>query len=371
MSDSHLILPKLDHIPAHIVSAGDYEQAAQDYMPENIYAAIAGGSADELTLRENCRAFESIELIPAILQEFSSASTATTLLDQCHALPFLLAPIAHQQLVHPEGELATLAAANALNIPMVCSTLASTSLEDVAAQAEVPLWFQLYFQETRDATLSLVKRAEQSGYRAIVVTVDAPLSGLRNRAQRAGYVLPSAVPSANLVNKPAAPPISLAPDQSLILHGLMSEAPTWSDIEWLQQHTHLPIIVKGVLSPGDAVRCRQLGLAGVVVSNHGGRTLDGVPASIRALPAVRQAVGDDVMVLLDSGIRRGSDIFKALALGADAVLIGRPYLYALAVAGALGVAHLLRTLKEELEITMALTGCPTIDSIQANRLNLP
>ena len=276
--------------------------------------------------------------------------------------------MAYHKLVHPDGERATAQAADALEAGFIASTMSSVSLEDIAAELGKNKWFQLYFQTSRDLTLSLVRRAENAGYTALVVTVDAPINGLRNRAQRAGFALPKHVQAVNVADIPVPDPARLTADQSVVFQGLMAHAPTWADLEWLRRATPLPIIVKGILHPDDAARVTATGLAGVVVSNHGGRTLDGLPASLTALPRVRAAVGPDFLVLLDGGIRRGTDVFKALALGANAVLVGRPQVYALAVAGALGVAHMLRLLREELEVTMALTGCPTLASIDANAI---
>ena len=207
------------------------------------------------------------------------------------------------------------------------------------------------------------------GVFALVVTVDAPINGVRNRARRAGFTLPKHVRAVNLQGTSPPAASRLTPEQSGVFQGLMARAPTWADLAWLRGETPLPVLVKGILNPDDALRTVDLGLAGMIVSNHGGRTLDGLPASITALPRVRTAVGADVPVL-DGGIRRGTDVFKALALGADAVLVGRPQVYALAVAGALGVAHVLRVLREELEVTMALTGCPTLDSIDGSTIRV-
>ena len=200
-----------------------------------------------------------------------------------------------------------------------------------------------------------------------MVTVDAPITGARNRSQRAGFELP---PYAQPVNLPTCnlPPVSLNAHDSLVFHGVMASAPRWEDLSWLRGQTALPILVKGILHPDDAARCVELGMDGIVVSNHGGRTQDSAPSSIEMLSVIRNRVGSAYPILLDSGIRRGSDVFKALALGADAVMIGRPQVFALAVAGALGVAHMLRLLIEELELTMALTGCPTLTSINAEAL---
>jgi len=357
--------PPLQNIPADIVCLDDYQRYAKEFLAHDIYEYIAAGSADEHTLHRNRSAFANIELMPRLLRDFSSASTRTTLLGHDLAHPFLLAPLGYQQLCHASGELATAIAADAMDTAIVVSTLATASLEDIAAQTNAPKWFQLYFQPLRADTSILIARAEAAGYTAIVVTVDAPLSGLRNRAQRAGFQIPPEIEAVNI-----SPAQKLA-GQNAILQQLMALAPQWQDLAWLKQQTQLPIIIKGVINPDDAVQLAHMGMDAIIVSNHGGRCLDGLPASIDALPAIRDALGSDFPILLDSGIRRGSDIIKAIALGANAVLIGRPQAFALAVAGALGVAHMLRLLKEELEITMALCGCAQIADINRDCLFTP
>ena len=254
-----------------------------------------------------------------------------------------------------------------MSAPMVVSTLATTRLEELTP-FKTPLWFQLYLQAQRSASLDLVRRAEDCGCRVLVVTVDAPLAGIRNREQRANFRLPAGIEAVNVSVSPAAPPSPLPPGASVVFDGLLAHAPTWDDLGWLTAATSLPVVVKGILNPADALLAIQHGAQGIIVSNHGGRVLDTLPASIDALPAIAGAVAGRVPLLLDGGIRRGSDIFKAIALGASAVLIGRPYIHALAAAGALGVAHVLRTLREEFEICMALSGCATLDAIDDSRL---
>ena len=353
----------LDHIPTEIVAVHDYERLAKNFIPHAVYEYIAGGSGDELTLKSNRTSFDSLKLYSRVLQDVSQGATELSLLGKDFRHPILLAPVAHQKLVHSEGELASAAAAEAMNAGFVASTLSSVSLEDIAQRAGSNKWFQLYFQESREFTLSLVKRAEESGYTALVITVDTPINGLRNRAQRAGFSLPDGVQEVNLLNSPPVTQRTLAANQSVVFQGIMADAIRWDDIAWLKQQTTLPIVVKGILHPNDAEQVVAIGLDGIIVSNHGGRALDGVPASIDALPEIRRVVGEHFPLLLDSGIRRGTDVFKAIALGANAVLVGRPQVYALAVAGALGVAHMLRLLCEELEVTMALAGCPTLADI--------
>ncbi len=350
-------------IPSDIVSIPDYERHCQLCLEWSRFEYLASGAADELTLSRNSRAFASIDILPRVLRSLGDGSTSTRLLGRTLRHPILLGPLAHQRLFHPDGELATARAAAATDTCLVASTLASVSLESMAQSGGDNLWFQLYFQTTRSATLELVKRAEAAGYAAIMVTVDAPVSGARNRIQRSGFSLPRDARPANLVYPEGAAPMRLGPDDSLIFQGLMPQAPSWDDLHWLASRIELPIVVKGVLHPRDARAAEQAGLDGVVVSNHGGRCLDTLPATIEALPRIRAAVNPEFPVLLDGGIRRGTDIFKALALGANGVLVGRPQAWALTVAGALGVAHMLRLLREELELTMALAGTARIADI--------
>src|SRR5690606_34056075 len=228
-------------------------------------------------------------------------------------------------------------------------------------------WFQLYIQPDREFTATLVRRAEASGCRALVVTVDAPVSGVRNREKRSGFALPAGVAAVNLQGMRALPPqAARAGESPLLTSALVASAPTWKDVAWLRSLTRLPILLKGVLAPDDARRALDEGIAGVIVSNHGGRALDTVPASIEALPAIAQAVGGRMPLLLDGGIRRGTDIVKALALGASAGLVGRPFMHGLAAAGALGVVHVLHILRTELEMAMVLCGRRTLAELDAS-----
>jgi isopentenyl diphosphate isomerase/L-lactate dehydrogenase-like FMN-dependent dehydrogenase len=280
----------------------------------------------------------------------------------------MLAPVAFQKMAHADGEVGTAKAASALDIGMMVSTLSSQSMEEVSEQLNTPKWFQLYWQLDRDFNLALVHRAQKAGYQAIVVTVDSAIHGIRNRAQRAKFELPEDIKAVNLADRPPLPSKTFTPDQSIVFQGMMSEAPTWDDIAWLIEKSPLPVVIKGVLHPSDALKAKQIGAQGVIVSNHGGRTLDCVPSALEVLPMIRQVVGEEYTVLLDGGIQRGTDIFKALALGADAVLLGRPQFYALAVGGAAGVAHMLRILREELEVAMALAGTANITDINETLL---
>ncbi|MGH8807760.1 MAG: alpha-hydroxy acid oxidase [Noviherbaspirillum sp.] len=361
---------RLSAIPREIAAVGDYERFARERLDDNAWAYLAGGSADEITLRDNRAAFDRMRMKGRVLTEVRGGHTRLELFGREYAHPILLAPVAYQRLFHPDGELASVLGAAAMGAGMVVSTLASTSLEDIAAGAHAPLWFQLYLQADRTRTLELVRRAEAAGYAALVVTVDAPIAGIRNREQRAGFVLPPQVRAVNL-DGGALPAGDTRSGGSAIFDGLMAATPTWRDIDWLATETRLPLLVKGILDADDARRALDHGASGIVVSNHGGRTLDTLPATIDALPPIADVLAGRAPLLLDGGIRRGSDIFKAIACGASAVLIGRAYIHALASAGALGVAHALRILHEELEINMALNGCATLQAIDRGALFCP
>lgn len=358
-------LPARHTIPPGLVTLADHEQHARTQLDDNAWAYFSGGAADEISLRANRSAWDALPLWPRMLRPLAGGHTRVPLLGRTLAHPILLAPVAFQRMAHPDGELAMAYAAAALGAGVVLSTQASVSLESVA-QAVLPdpgrgpLWFQLYLQPDRGFTQALVQRAEAAGYEALVLTVDAPTSGVRDRERRAGFRLPPGVSPVNLagLQTPASPPLS--PGQSALFDGLLHHAPTWDDIAWLQSITRLPVLLKGVLHPADARQAVSVGAAGLIVSNHGGRTLDTAPATATALPRVVQAVDGAVPVLVDGGIRRGTDVLKAMALGASAVLVGRPAVWGLANAGAAGVAHVLRLLRDELEVAMALTGCATL-----------
>ena len=358
-------IPARHTIPPGLVTLADHEQHARTQLDDNAWAYFSGGAADEISLRANRSAWDALPLWPRVLRPLAGGHTRVPLLGRTLAHPILLAPVAFQRMAHPDGELAMAYAAAALGAGVVLSTQASVSLESVA-QAVLPdpgrgpLWFQLYLQPDRGFTQALVQRAEAAGYEALVLTVDAPTSGVRDRERRAGFRLPPGVGPVNLagLQAPASPPLS--PGQSALFDGLLHHAPTWDDIAWLQSITRLPVLLKGVLHPADARQAVSVGAAGLIVSNHGGRTLDTAPATATALPRVVQAVGGAVPVLVDGGIRRGTDVLKAMALGASAVLVGRPAVWGLANAGAAGVAHVLRLLRDELEVAMALTGCATL-----------
>ena len=361
----------MTHIPARhqvspdIVNLAGHEAHARQHLDDNAWAYFSGGAADEITLRANRTAWSDLSLWPRVLRPLAGGHTRVNLLGRTLEHPILLAPIAFQRLAHPDGELAMAYAAAALGAGLVLSTQASVSLEAVAQAVRPdpgrgPLWFQLYLQHDRGFTQALVQRAESAGYEALVLTVDAPSSGVRDRERRAGFRLPPGVGAVNLAGLQAPSTFRPRPGQSALFDDLLHHAPTWDDIAWLQSITRLPVLLKGVLHPADARLAVSVGAAGLIVSNHGGRTLDTAPATASALLRVVQAVGGAVPVVVDGGIRRGTDILKAMSLGASAVLVGRPAVWGLANAGAAGVAHVLRLLRDELEVAMALTGCATL-----------
>ncbi|HZX17857.1 MAG TPA: alpha-hydroxy acid oxidase [Pseudomonas sp.] len=356
----------LSAIPADLVAACDYQRYALERLDANALAYLQGGAADELTCQANLDAWREWAIVPRMLRDLRGGHTRCQLLGAELQHPIVLAPVAYQRMFHAEGELATALGAGVMGGAAVLSSFASTPLEEVADVAPGPLWFQLYWQGDGPETLALAQRAEAAGYRALVLTVDAPVSGLRNREQRAGFTLPDGIAAVNIGKPPVVPQVPAG--GSAIFDAMLAIAPTWDEVRWLCRQTHLPVLLKGILHPADARLAMDAGAAGVIVSNHGGRVLDSQWPALKALPGIRGELGAEALVLVDGGIRRGTDVFKALALGADAVLIGRPYIHALATAGALGVAHLVRLLREELEMAMALSGCRTLSEINADLL---
>lgn len=351
-----------------IASPDDYEAYARARLPTAVQAYIGGGAADEITLRNNRAAFAARQLYARGLANVRHAHAGRRLFGCDLVAPFIAAPMAFQRLAHPEGETAMAVGAQAAGCGMTVSCQASQDLAAIAAAAPAPLWLQLYLQPERADTLQLLRRAEAAGYCALVVTIDAPVNGVRYGEQRAGFALPPDVSAVNLAGFRQAVASRAAPARSPVFRGLLDDAPGWDDITWLRDQTALPVLLKGITHPDDAARALALGMDGVIVSNHGGRTLDTQPASLDLLPAIVRAVGGRAPVLLDGGVRRGTDVLKALALGASAVMVGRPLLWALAVAGAAGVAHLLALLATELEAAMALTGRASLDAIDESVL---
>ena len=359
----------LSGIPADVRCAQDYETLARNFIAKPSYAYIAGGSGRDLTVAANRAAFDAYAVTPRLLRSVGTGHTRLRVLNEELAHPLLLAPVALHRLVHPLGETETARGAQAADACMVVSTLASTEVGALARQMDGRRWFQMYFQPRRAATQALLHGAEAAGYSAIVATLDATIQVPSLEALRAGFRMPADIRAVNVDVSHAAQEPAAARGQSRIFQGYMQQAPGQRDLEWLLGAASVPVLTKGVLHPDDAIALKRLGVDGIIVSNHGGRSLDGAPASLAVLPEIRAAVGDDYPLLLDSGIRSGADVFKALALGADAVLIGRLQMYALSVAGALGVAHMIKLLREELEVCMALAGCACLADTRAATLH--
>jgi len=340
---------------ADVISLTDLEDIAHRRMEHMAWEYVEGAAADGISLRWNREAYERIRLDPRVLRDVEKVDTRVNVLGLELAHPIVLAPTALHKLAHPEGELATARGAGKGEALMALSTLASSTLEDVMRASSGPLWFQLYVQKDKGYTAELVQRAETAGYRALVVTVDTPVDGARYRQQRVKFHLPAELDFANLRGLATEGGKKLDTEKGAF-NNILPQRLTWKDVEWLQSLTKLPVLIKGVLDAEDAVLARKQGLAGVLVSNHGARNLDTVPASIDALPRITDAVGSDLTVLVDGGIRRGTDVLKALALGARAVLVGRPIFHGLSAAGAEGVERMLAILRRELEMAMALSG---------------
>ena len=343
----------------------DLEERARAVLPQMSYDFYASGANDEITLRENRAAFERIKVLPRMLIDVSARDMSTTVLGEPVSMPILIAPMAVQCLGHPDGEIATTKAAGAAKTLTTLATLATTSIEEVMAIATGPVWFQLYVFRDRALTASLVQRAEAAGCKAVVLTVDVPVPGTRERDVRNRFTLPEHLFLKNL--RPAGLeklPKGVA-DSGMAAYAAANFDPalTWKDVEWLAQLTNLPILVKGILRADDALSAVNHGAAGIIVSNHGGRQLDTTPAAISVLPEIVDAVAGAVEVYVDGGIRRGTDVLKAIAYGARAVMIGRPILWGLAVGGEAGVKSVLEMLRAEFDLAMALSGCPSLAAI--------
>ena len=352
-------------LPEGISTLADHERHARGMMDAPTWAYLCGAAADELTFARNMEAWRTLELLPRVLKPLAGGHTRVDLLGRTLAHPILVAPMAYQRLAHPHGEHATALAAAALGAGMVFSTQASAPMDEIATTflpepGRGPLWFQLYLQPDRGFTRELVGRAEAAGFEALVLTVDAPVQGSRDAERRANFRLPADVSAVNLAGMRPPPARALSAGQSALFDDLLTHAPGWDDMAWLRSITRLPVLLKGVLHPEDARQAVACGAAGLIVSNHGGRTLDTAITTASALLPIADAVKGEVPLLVDGGIRRGTDVLKAMGLGASAVLVGRPVLHGLANAGATGVAHVLRLLRDELEIAMALTGCRTL-----------
>jgi 4-hydroxymandelate oxidase len=352
------------------VSLFDFETAARKKLPQTAGDYYASGASDEITLRENHAAYDRIKLRPRVLIDISKRDLTTTVLGETISMPIMVSPTAFHCMADPEGEVATARAAGKADTIMIISTLATRSIEAVVAAATGPTWFQLYYYKDRNATLSLIQRAEAAGCSAIALTVDAQIWGRRERDVKNRFRLPKGLSIKNLqtAGKGDFPKEDADSGLASYVSWQFDPAMSWKDLDWLCSKTRLPVLLKGVLHPEDARLAVDHGAAGVIVSNHGGRQLDTVPATIEALPGIVEAVDGRIEVHIDGGIRRGTDVFKAIALGAKAVGVGRPIIWGLAVGGEEGASHVLQTLRKEFELSMRLCGCTTVEEIEKDLL---
>lgn len=343
----------------------EYEKLARQHLSEMAWDYYASGAWDQVTLRDNRAAFERFKLRPRMLIDVTQRDLTTQVLGRSLQMPILIAPMAFQCLADPEGEIATAKAAAKSGIGMMLSTLATKSIEEVASVRKQGNWFQLYVHRDRGLTRALVELAYANGVDALCLTVDAPLLGRRENDTHNQFALPSGMELANLAILTELEIPQKQGESGLFAYFAEQLDPgiTWADLEWLQSLTPLPLAVKGILRGDDALKAVEYGAKAVIVSNHGGRQLDGAIASIDALSEVVASVSNKAEVLMDGGIRRGTDILKALALGAKAVLVGRPVLWGLAISGEAGVQHILEILRDELDLAMALSGCANLQDI--------
>jgi 4-hydroxymandelate oxidase len=353
-----------------IASVAAFEEAARTRLTPMAYAYYAGGSGAERTLARNADAWSRLSVWYRVMVDVSQRSTATALLGHRIAAPLLVAPTALHRMACDDGELATVRACGAAGVPMVVSSLSTTRLEEVCAQATGPVLFQLYIGQDRPFVRDLAQRAESAGCAAIELTVDTPVWGLREREQRTGFRVPDGMGVVNLYRDGHEGPtghsgVGIAQALGWTIDASLS----WRDLEWLCAQTRLPVLVKGICRADDARHALASGAAGIVVSNHGGRQLDGAPATAEALPHVVDAVAGRAPVVVDGGIRSGTDILRALALGATAVQVGRPVLWGLAVAGEAGAQRVLELLIEDLSRSMALAGCPDVAAVTRDLLS--
>ncbi|KAL7379181.1 hypothetical protein ABVT39_023960 [Epinephelus coioides] len=352
------------------VCVEDFEKEAKKVLPKAVYDYYRSGADEQNTLADNVAAFKRWHLVPRVLRDVSKVDLSVSVLGQKLSMPLCVAATAMQRMAHPEGETATARACRAVGTGMMLSSWATSTIEEVmSAMTASPggvLWLQLYIYKDRELTLSLVRRAEEAGYKAIFVTVDTPYLGRRWDDMRNHFKLPSHLSMSNFSSASLAfSEGNYGNDSGLAVYVAKAIDPTlcWDDITWLKKHTHLPVIVKGVLNGEDAVQAVNYGVDGILVSNHGARQLDGVPATLDVLEEVVKAVQGRCDVYLDGGVRRGTDVLKALALGAKAVFIGRPVLWGLACQGEQGVTEVLELIKEELRLAMALSGCRSVSEV--------
>ncbi|MGB7463870.1 MAG: alpha-hydroxy acid oxidase [Candidatus Acidiferrum sp.] len=378
-----------------VINIHDLRRLAKRRLPRVVFDYLDGGAEDEFTLRENCHVFEQLTFRPRYAVAMPQCDLRTRVLGADLAFPAILAPVGYSRLMHPAGELAAASAAGSAGLIYTLSTISAHKLENVRASSTGPVWYQLYIVGGRDVAEAGIERAQRAGFSALVVTIDTPVAGLRERDPRNGmkellggsilsklpflpqmfarpgwlasFLLDGAVPQLENIVIPGQGPMPLMDVTAALAKAFV----TWEDFRWLRKVWTGPILVKGVLTGDDARRAVDEGAAAVIVSNHGGRQLDGAPATLRALPEVVAAVNGQTEVLMDGGIRRGSDIVKAMCLGARAVLIGRAYAYGLAAAGQAGVNRALEILRTDVERTLLLIGCPSVSALNASYVNIP
>jgi L-lactate dehydrogenase (cytochrome) len=363
--------------PSIPVAVAELERLAHGAMDERAANYVFAGAGSEQTMDANRAAFQRRRIVPRMLRDVASRDLSTTLLGTEMPAPLMLAPIGVQKVVHPDGELATARAAASLGVPMIASTASHFTLEEIAAAGgDAPRWFQLYWPNDRDLAASFVGRAEAAGYGAIVLTVDTFIPGWKPRdLQQAWLPFLNGMGVANYFQDPVfRAALEQTPEEEPgaatghFLGVQANPALSWDDLEWLRERTELPIVIKGIQHPDDALEAARRGIEGIVVSNHGGRQVDGAIAALDALPPIVEVAGDDLTILFDSGVRSGSDAIIALALGADAVCLGRPYIWGLALEGEQGVEAVLRMVLAELDLTMALCGYTRPDQLGPDAL---
>jgi isopentenyl diphosphate isomerase/L-lactate dehydrogenase-like FMN-dependent dehydrogenase len=379
----------------HVVNIEDLRRLAQRRLPKAVFDYLDGGAADEVTLRENCRAFQEVVLRPRHAIAHQKCDLGTRVLGHEISFPAMLAPVGYSRLMHPGGEVAAARAAGEIGTGFILSTISGHKLEDVRAASSGPVWYQLYLVGGREAAEAAIERARAAGFSALVITIDTPVAGMRERDLRNGvkelmggsllakipfipellahprwlaaFVLDGGVPKLENIVTPGKGAMRMTD----VAAALASAVVTWNDLRWLRKVWPAPIVVKGVLTADDALRAIDEGASGVVVSNHGGRQLDGVAASLRALPEIVAAVNGQAEVLMDGGIRRGSDIVKAICMGARSVLVGRAYAYGLGAAGYAGVARALEILRADVERTLRLLGCASVAELNSSLVEVP
>jgi len=379
----------------HVVNIEDLRRLAQRRLPKAVFDYLDGGAADEVTLRENCRAFQEVVLRPRHAIAHEKCDLRTRVLGHEISFPAMLAPVGYSRLMHPGGEVAAARAAGEIGTGFILSTISGHKLEEVRAASSGPVWYQLYVLGGREAAEAAIERARAAGFSALVITIDTPVAGMRERDLRNGvkelmgdsllakipfipqllahprwlaaFVLDGGVPKLENILMPGKGAMRMTD----VAAALASAVVTWNDLRWLRKVWPAPIVVKGVLTADDALRAIDEGASGVVVSNHGGRQLDGVAASLRALPEIVAAVNGQAEVLMDGGIRRGSDIVKAICMGARSVLVGRAYAYGLGAAGHAGVGRALEILRADVERTLRLLGCASVAELNSSLVEVP